>query len=68
MTRVAKLNEIMWAELFMENPDALAEEIDGLVERLQDYSRVLKERDEEKMTELLREGRERKLMIDKEIF
>ncbi len=68
MTRVAKLNEIMWAELFMENPDALAAEIDGLVERLQDYSRVLKERDEEKMTELLREGRERKLLIDKETF
>ncbi len=68
MTRVAKLNEVMWAELFMENPDNLADEIDSLCERLETYSKALRERDEEKMTELLREGRERKLEIDKEIF
>ena len=68
MTRVAKLNETMWAELFMENPDYLADEIDGLVERLEGYSKVLRDRDEETMTELLREGRVRKLEIDKEIF
>ena len=52
----------------MENPDNLADEIDSLCERLETYSKALRERDEEKMTELLREGRERKLEIDKEIF
>ncbi len=68
MTRVAKLNEVMWAELFMENPECLADEVDGLIERLGEYSSALRERDEEKMTELLRDGRIRKLEIDKEIF
>ncbi len=68
MTRVAKLNENMWSELFLENPDYLAEEVDGLIERLERYSKALHERDEEGMKELLREGHERKLMIDKEIF
>ena len=28
MTRVARLNEAMWTELFMENPTYLVEEID----------------------------------------
>ena len=34
LTRVAKLNEHMWTELFLENPDYLAEEIDTLIENL----------------------------------
>ena len=34
LTRVAKLNEDMWTELFLENPDNLADEIDTLIENL----------------------------------
>ena len=34
MTRVAKLNEEMWTELFLENQEALVREIDTLVEEL----------------------------------
>jgi prephenate dehydrogenase len=68
MTRVAKLNEIMWTELFLENPDFLAEEIDRLVERLNKFSKVIKDKDEEKLCEMLKEGRIRKLEIDREIF
>lgn len=68
LTRVAKLNEDMWTELFLDNPDALAFEIDGLMERLSEYSRALKDRDDEKLHEMLRTGREQKAAIDKEIF
>jgi prephenate dehydrogenase len=68
MTRVAKLNEFMWTELFLENPDFLADELDGLIERLSEFSRVLRERDEEALCDLLAKGRVRKLEIDKEIF
>ena len=68
LTRVAKLNEDMWTELFLDNPDALAFEIDGLMERLSEYSRALKDRDDEKLHEMLRTGREQKAAIDKEVF
>lgn len=68
MTRVAKLNEYMWTELFLENPDYLANEIDGLIERLQEFSKVIKGGDEKKLFDLLKVGRERKLEIDQEIF
>ena len=68
MTRVAKLNETMWTELFLDNPEFLADEIDGLIERLKEYSTVIRNGDEEKLFELLKEGRERKLEIDEEVF
>lgn len=68
MTRVAKLNEIMWTELFLENPDFLADEIDGLVHRLKEFSRVIRGRDEKNLCELLRAGHLRKLEIDQEVF
>lgn len=68
MTRVAKLKEDMWTELFLENSDFLSAEIDGLIERLKEYSRAIKDNDATTLHEMLKEGRERKLEIDKEIF
>lgn len=68
LTRVAKLNEVMWAELFLENSGNLAAEIDGIIERLAEYSRAIKDGDEAGLVELLRDGREKKALIDEEIF
>nr|WP_315021438.1 prephenate dehydrogenase [uncultured Aminipila sp.] len=68
MTRVAKLNEDMWTELFLDNPDHLIEEIDGIIERLSQYSSALKEKDAATLCELLKAGREYKMQIDGEKF
>lgn len=68
MTRVAKLNENMWTELFLDNPDYLAEEIDGIIDRLKQYSTALKEKDAAALCDLLKEGKERKMQIDGEKF
>ncbi len=68
MTRVAKLNENMWTELFLDNPDFLIEEIDGIIERLSEYSKALKEKDSDTLCTLLRVGRESKMIIDGEKF
>lgn len=64
MTRVAKLNETMWTELFLENKDFLADEIDGLVERLQAYSEVIRSGDAQTLKSMLREGKEKRLAVD----
>ncbi|MDR1774515.1 MAG: prephenate dehydrogenase/arogenate dehydrogenase family protein [Clostridioides sp.] len=64
MTRVAKLNETMWTELFLENSDFLATEIDGLIQRLQEYSKVIKEKDENTLKSMLKEGKEKRLAVD----
>lgn len=66
MTRVAYLNERMWAELFMLNREDLREEIQGLIDRLRLYEAALDTGDEEGLTALLREGREAKTALDAE--
>ena len=60
MTRVARLDEIMWTELMMDNADYLTPQIDLLIEHLQAYQKALHDRDREKLCALLREGREMK--------
>ncbi|MBO7485117.1 MAG: prephenate dehydrogenase/arogenate dehydrogenase family protein [Spirochaetaceae bacterium] len=65
MTRVARLNENMWTELFLENADNLSTELDELITNLQEYSKALKNRDEKKLKALLKEGREAKELADK---
>lgn len=64
MTRVARLNDAMWAELFLENRDNLLNEIDTLIDFLDEYRRALVEGDNDTLRQLLREGSERKERID----
>ena len=68
LTRVAKLNEVMWTELFLENADNLVAEIDTLIGNLQQYSTAIRERDAQTLCALLKDGREKKALIDGEIF
>ena len=56
MTRVAKLNPVMWTELFLANSDYLVEELDGFIERLNSYRTAISGGDGERLLELLEEG------------
>ena len=60
MTRVARLDETMWTELFLDDADYLVKELDILIENLSAYSQALKSGDAEQVRALLREGRELK--------
>ncbi|MGN0792956.1 MAG: prephenate dehydrogenase [Aristaeellaceae bacterium] len=60
MTRVARLNEDMWTELFFENRDALLPVVEDLVKRVTEYRDALRDNDRNEMHRLLREGRETK--------
>ena len=64
MTRVARLNETMWTELFLENDDLLLLETQHLIDRLTEYRDALQSRDEEQLRFLLREGREIKEALE----
>lgn len=57
LTRVAKLNETMWTELFFENREELIRETDVFMESLLAYRTALAENNREKMKELLKAGR-----------
>lgn len=64
LTRVARLNETMWTELFLENRDNLVAEIDHLVQSLKEYRTALEQGDAEMLKALLKEGSDRKERID----
>lgn len=57
LTRVAKLNEDMWTELFLMNQPALLYEIDTIMAALAEYRDALADGDGERMRSLLRDGR-----------
>lgn len=68
MTRVATLNEDMWTELFLDNRVPLAEELDGLIERLQAFSAAIKAADKAGLRTMLRTGREQKARADGKVL
>ena len=65
LTRVAKLNEDMWTELFFANKEPLLSEIDIFIEEMKKYRDALSNDDTERMRSLLREGRIAKERSDK---
>lgn len=60
MTRVARLDEDMWTELFLDNADNLAQELETFIDNLSDYLAAIKANDSKALIELLREGRLKK--------
>ena len=65
LTRVARLNPEMWAELMTDNRDYLKKELDGLIASLEKYSDALGKGDEDALRALLAEGDRIKREIDK---
>ena len=66
LTRVARLNEDMWTELFLDNAEHLGFELDCLIRSLQEYRDAIAAGDADTLRRLLKEGRERKEAIDAE--
>ena len=64
LTRVARLNETMWTELFLENRENLVAEIDHIVRSLKEYQAALEKGDAETLRALLKDGSDRKERID----
>ena len=64
LTRVSKLNEKMWTELFFENKEPLLYEIESIINSLSEYRDALQSGDRNTMKALLRDGRIAKEEID----
>ncbi len=65
LTRVAWLNEDMWAKLFLDNADNISFEIRHIISELEKYDTAIKNNDFETLKALLKEGRECKERCDK---
>jgi len=66
LTRVAWLNERLWAELFLENRDHLLYELDLFLASLAQYRDALKNDDFDDLQTLLSDGRRLKEKVDRQ--
>ena len=64
LTRVARLNPKMWAELFMDNRENVIKEIDWMLGFLQEYRDAITDDDEERLVRILDEGSQKKIALD----
>lgn len=64
VSRVAKINEVLWTQLFLDNKEALTAEIDTLVHNLSDIKEKIVQDDAAGLQELLRQGREIKEALE----
>ena len=65
LTRIAKINDAMWSELFLLNKDELISQMDLFVSKFMELRDAIKEEDTDKMREMMRISTERRKHFDK---
>ena len=65
LTRIARINEEMWSELFLLNRDALLREIDRFLSRMGELRAALADGDAETMKTMMRLSTERRRNFDR---
>ncbi|MBE6887177.1 MAG: prephenate dehydrogenase [Ruminococcaceae bacterium] len=65
LTRIAKINENLWTELFLLNRENLVEEIDAFVAEMNDFRDALQNEDVEKMKRKFITSTQRRKYFDK---
>lgn len=65
LTRIAKINESLWTELFLMNKQNLVREIDEFAAELAHFRSVLENEDTEEMKRLFRQSTQRRKCFDK---
>lgn len=64
LTRIAKINESMWSELFLLNKDILLEEIDAFIASITNFRNVLANEDIDEMKRLFIQSTNRRKKFD----
>ena len=65
LTRIAKINDAMWSELFLMNKEALLFEMDRFECEFRQLRRMLESEDMDGMREMMRESTKRRALFDK---
>ena len=65
LTRIAKINDRMWSELFLMNKDALLLEMDRFMEEFAEFRHYLANEDGKRMREKMRASTARRSLFDK---
>lgn len=65
LTRIARINDLMWSELFMENKPALLEQMNLFIDKFCELRTMLETDDVEGMRKMMRYSTERRMLFDK---
>ncbi len=65
LTRIAKINDRMWSELFLMNKSALLDEMDSFIKEFVDFRNLIEAGDTEKMREKMRASTIKRALFDK---
>ena len=65
LTRIAKINDVMWTELFMSNREALLHHMDAFEKSFEAFRQLLINRDVEGMRAAMRASSARRALFDK---
>ena len=65
LTRIARINENMWSELFLLNKDALLMQMEIFMSEFNEFYELLKNEDTEKMKEKMKQSTARRALFDK---
>ena len=65
LTRIARINDLMWSELFVENKDALLKQMDMFMDKFSELKTMLQKDDIDGMRKMMRYSTERRALFDK---
>lgn len=65
LTRIARINDLMWSELFVENKTALLEQMNLFINKFNELKTMLETEDVESMRKMMRHSTERRALFDK---
>ena len=65
LTRIARINDLMWSELFVANKDALLNQMDLFINKFQELKTMLLTEDIDGMRKMMRHSTERRALFDK---
>ena len=65
LTRIARINDLMWSELFLANKDVLLEQMDMFMEKFGELRAMISENDTDGMRKMMRHSTERRALFDK---
>ena len=65
LTRIARINDLMWSELFLANKDVLLEQMDLFIRKFNDLKAMLEDEDVDGMRAMMRHSTRRRALFDK---
>ena len=65
LTRIARINDLMWSELFVANKDVLLDQMNLFMDKFTELKTMLETEDVEGMRKMMRHSTERRALFDK---